>query len=267
MAKKKKTIERLFNTTTDFFKKKYKKILKIFLLCIFLFLEISLLLSTIPYITDLVKIKGSEIWPAAFNPIARFVANIDWENRIIEFDASISKTYKDEVEKYIWRIDDGTGLVGEKKLAHQFKYPGYYNVRLSIIDMNGQSDVASCTILFPADEIEKKVEIENIQEGNENNKETKVVYKWFPKGTFFNYSKLAHYVDVTNSANLLSNYVNTDCGLSSRGYNVSGVYSNVTERNSMLRKSTAYIVINSSGLVLLFGIFILVNKKLKNIDD
>lgn len=223
------------------------RIFKLSLVLLFIYLEFMIIFSAIRPVGNIVSIKSSEIWPSAFDPVARFVANIDWETREVNFDASISKAYKDEVDSYIWRIDDGTGLVGTEELNHEFKYPGYYSVQLSIIDSNSQSDVATCRILFPP----KRV----ISEKNSIK----------PKGTFFNFSKYYFRNNDSNEAEILSNYVDSDCGLSARGYNVAGINSNVSDRNSLLRTNASDIVVSGLEFItVLFG-FLYLKKKLNRL--
>jgi len=82
--------------------------------------------SLISPIQTLVTVRASQLIPDKFRPIARFAANIDWESKTINLDASMSKAYKDIIKNYVWHIDDGTSLVGSKTLKHIFNDSGYY---------------------------------------------------------------------------------------------------------------------------------------------
>lgn len=167
----------------------------------------------------LIKIRASQLIPDKFNPIARFAANMDWDKQTIALDASMSKAYQDQIVNYIWRIDDGTSLVGVKNLTHTFTHPGYYYIQLSVVDQDNQSDSATCVLLIPPQDLEQvAVHEKKIVANNQLNQETQDIdYDWAPKGTFFNYSKM----DATERsyANLKSRYIESGCGYSNRTYN------------------------------------------------
>lgn len=168
--------------------------------------------EVIPGITTLAKIKGNQIWPAPFPPVARFVANMDWETKTVSLDASMSKAYENRVKKFLWRIDDGTGIVSEEDLLkHTFKNPGYYTIKLSIIDRLDKSDEATCLILIPPPSLQKVVTEKVSQDSSET-------FSWVPEGTFFNYLKIDSYNRVPGT--LQSHYISSDCGLSNQEYNV-----------------------------------------------
>ncbi len=165
----------------------------------------------IPGITSLAKIKANQLWPSPFSPVARFVANMDWSSGIVSLDATMSKAYQNNIKKYLWRIDDGTGIVSEQKaIQHKFLNPGYYNIKLSIIDDYDQSDEASCLILIPPARLQKVATGEESKAGLEN-------FAWIPEGTFFNFLKLN--ADERAPGAIQSNYISSDCGLSNKGYN------------------------------------------------
>ena len=161
-----------------------------------------------------------ELLPEKFDPIARFAANMSWETMTINLDASMSKAYQDKITNYIWRIDDGTSLVGSKTLEHHFVNPGYYLVQLSVVDQDNQSDVATCQILIPPQELEKVPTHERFEQSKTSEEKIQdVEYLWAPKDTFYNYSKLN--AEDQTYANLKSRYIESGCGYSNRSYNTS----------------------------------------------
>jgi len=185
----------------------------------FVITEIMILSTLISPIETLIKVRASQLIPQKFNPIARFAANMDWDNKTITLDASMSKAFEDQITNYIWRIDDGTSLTGSKEFTHTFKNPGYYYIQLSIVDADNQSDVATCRILIPPEELEQVATHERtVASPIETQQEVKDVdYDWSPKGTFFNYSKMLS--SERSYANLKSHYIESGCGYSNRGYN------------------------------------------------
>lgn len=198
--------------------------------------------EVIPGITTIAKVKGHQIWPSPFSPIARFVANMDWETQTVSLDASMSKAYRDSIKKHLWRIDDGTGIVSEQqRITHTFRQPGYYTIKLSIIDEFEQSDEATCEVLIPPVGLEKVDLEENMTE------ETKS-FTWIPEGTFFNYIKLDNYDRVPGT--LKSHYISSDCGLSNQVYNIDASYTDLASLN----------IARKNGLEMLFtGILELVS--------
>ena len=190
---------------------------------IFIVLEIIVFINLIDPLETLIKVRASQLIPDKFAPIARFAANMDWDNNTIKLDASMSKAYEDKVTNYIWRIDDGTSLVGSSSLTHQFKHPGYYYIQMSVVDADNQSDSATCRVLIPPKKLDKIPSSEQVsnsnQVGNESETVQKVEYEWVPVGGFFNYSKMG-YRD-RSYANLTSRYIDSNCGYSNRGYNTS----------------------------------------------
>jgi hypothetical protein len=187
---------------------------------LFLVAELILFFRILSPIQTLIKVRASQLVPEKFNPIARFAANMNWETRTLNLDASMSKAYEDKISNYIWRIDDGTSLVGSKSLEHKFTDPGYYLIQLSVVDQDNQSDVATCQILIPPTELEKVVTHEQVEQSKTTqDKVADVDYDWAPKGTFFNYSKMAR--GERSYANLKSQYIESGCGYSNTGYNTS----------------------------------------------
>ena len=185
------------------------------------FLTINLLItffSLISPIQTLVTVRASQLIPDKFRPIARFAANMDWESKTINLDASMSKAYKDVIKNYVWRIDDGTSLIGSKTLKHIFSDPGYYYIQLSIVDGDDQSDSATCQILIPPKEIERIPKSEKLTQSYvATEKITDVEYDLVPVGTFFNYTKMS--MDQRSYANLKSQYIESGYGYSNTGYN------------------------------------------------
>lgn len=200
----------------------------------------------IPGITSLAKIKASQLWPSPFSPIARFVANMDWPSGVISLDATMSKAYQNRIRKYLWRIDDGTGIVSEEMtLKHKFLNPGYYNIKLSIIDDYGQSDEASCLILIPPVRLQKVVTGEVSKSGAES-------FSWIPEGIFFNFLKLG--VDEREPGAIQSNYISSDCGLSNNGYNNESFTGDLISLNSERREGLAGLF---NGLLEVLGLGII----------
>lgn len=208
----------------------------------------------IPGVTTLVKLKAHERWPSPFPPIARFVANMEWDSKSVSLDASMSKAYQGKIKRYVWRIDDGTGLVGDGKvLQHIFKSSGYYTIKLSIIDEYDQSDEATCTIMIPADNLQKVI----TEEGAKNTYQS---FSWVPEGTFFNFLKLSG--EERSAGSLKSHYVSSDCGLSNSDYNVAlftGDFSTLNGDNGEIKEGLVGLL--SGGLSLsvlgLVGTFLL----------
>lgn len=191
-----------------------QKILSLFIILI----EIIFLARLISPIETLLKVRTSQLIPVKFNPIARFVANMDWETMTIKLDASMSKAYEDKITNYIWRIDDGTSLVGETTLEHRFINPGYYLIQLSVVDADNQSDVATCQILIPPAELEQITTHERLTEStSDEDRIQDTDYAWAPKGTFFNYSKMQY--NERSYANLKSHYIESGCDYSNKAYN------------------------------------------------
>jgi|GEM_PF-7026958 len=210
---------------------------------------------------DLVSVVGMKIWPSAYDPVARFVANMNWETNTLHLDATMSKAFEDKIEKYIWRIDDGTSLVGGEKLDHTFSDPGYYYIQLSIVDQNQQSDVATCQILIPPAEVEKVSMAERLEtRGDESLLVEDTDYIWAPVGTFYNYSKIPEYKQ--SYSDLRSRYVDSGCGLSSSGYNIQDVSSNVSYQTRQFRKIIASLSFYAIELVIASGVYLLVKKGL-----
>lgn len=212
-------------------------------------------------IYNLVQIAGMRIWPSAYDPVARFVANMDWETNTVHLDATMSKAFEDKIDKFIWRIDDGTSLVAGDKLDHTFENPGYYYIQLSIVDQNQQSDVATCQIMVPPEEVERvsMSERSEVRSGESLVEDTS--YIWAPVGTFYNYSKLPY--NSQSYSDLKSRYVDSNCGLSSRGYNIQDVSSNVSYQARRIRKATANLVMTGVGAIIAVGVYLLVKRGLK----
>jgi len=78
--------------------------LKFLILIIFTLLLGSFFYSIAGDFSTIAKIKACEIWPSPFDPISRFVTNIDWETRKVTLDGSISKAYKNAIKEYDYGI-------------------------------------------------------------------------------------------------------------------------------------------------------------------
>ena len=182
------------------------------------------------------KVIANSAFPIAYDPIARFAAKVDWEKQDITLDASISKVYKNKIDKYIWRIDDGTAMVGQSSMTHHFNHPGFYTVKLSIVDVNGRSDQASCEVNIPPPAIRKLIVSD---QQTKDGKITSSEYKYVPEGLYFNYSK--RYLEGNSASGMQSPFVNDDCGLSLLSYNNQGDF-DVNARNMMLRDSVVTLL-------------------------
>ncbi len=151
-VKKSSTKKRGFLTRVDWSKLKSSFVgLFRFLLfsASFALLSYALLqLSTVVLRRDLV--------PDVSVPVSRFVANVDFEARTVELDATISKVYSSPIDITIWRMDDGSVIKSTEKgeikdnevLTHTFEEAGVYDIGYSIIDEDNLSDEAVCTISF-----------------------------------------------------------------------------------------------------------------------
>lgn len=205
----------------------------------------------IPGVTTLVKLKAHERWPSPFSPIARFVANMEWDSKSVSLDASMSKAYQNKIKRYVWRIDDGTGLIGDGKvLQHVFKSPGYYTIKLSIIDEYDQSDEATCTVMIPTDGLQRVAAEEGV-------KSTYQSFSWVPEGTFFNFLKLSG--EERSPGALKSRYVSSDCGLSNNGYNVDSFIGDFATFNREIKEGLVELFNGSLSLSVLglVGTFLL----------
>ncbi len=268
----KKTEKELEQKTNSFFKKfnlpqnKMKQgFYKLFLMFwkVFYFVTIGLILAKAVLATyDLVSVVGIKIWPSAYDPVARFVANMNWETNTVHLDATMSKAFEDKIEKYIWRIDDGTSLVGREKLDHTFSDPGLYYIQLSIIDQNQQSDVATCQIMIPPLEVEKVSTGERLETRGGDSMVEEASYIWAPVGTFYNFSKLPDYKQ--SYSDLRSRYVDSGCGLSSSGYNISDLSSNVSYQARQMQRIIASFALYVAGAIVSTGVYFLVKKSLIN---
>lgn len=205
----------------------------------------------IPGVTTLAKLKAHQYWPSPFSPIARFVANMNWDSKAVSLDASMSKAYQNKIKRYVWRIDDGTGLIGDgKALQHIFKSPGYYTIKLSIIDDYDQSDEATCVVMIPAGNLQKIVTEEGV-------KSTYQSFSWVPVGSFFNFNKL--YGDDRSAGALKSYYVSSDCGLSNKGYNVDSFIGDFATFNREIKDGLVELFNGGLSFVILgiAGVFLL----------
>lgn len=243
----------------NFMKKKFYIGGKKLFISILLIVEAFLFLLIINQVSVLIEVRASQIIPEKFAPISRFAADIDWETKTVNLDASMSKAFEDNIQNYIWRIDDGTSLVGEKTLKHVFKTPGYYFIQLSIVDGDNQSDSATCQILIPPEELEK---VETGQTTTSNMSQETISsqnYEWVPVGEFYNYSKM-NYGD-RSYANLMSRYVESGCGYSNRSYDT-----RKTGFVDFIRDNKVQIALKSItrnlfiALILIPGFYIGVNK-------
>lgn len=191
-------------------------------------------IKSIPNIRTLFRLLFIPATEAPFDPVARFTVNVDWENRKIKLDGTASKIYENPelknkkhgdtaTRKFIWRINDGSTLPDRATVDHTLPGAGYYQIKLSVVDDKGKSDQATCSILFPAKEVEKiehnKVQTRNLYNPETGRYEDKPVqntsYEYRPKEVFFNYSDLLN----PNFMDLTSPKVDQNCGVSQVGYN------------------------------------------------
>lgn len=217
---------------------------------------VSLLVEeALPAAQELIIISARQVLPSNFDPIARFAANVDWESNTISLDASMSKAVNDQIDQFIWRIDDGSSLTGSAQFQHTFDSAGYYFIQLSIVDSNGQSDAATCRILFPPQEVRE------VTTTNQSGETITNQSQWVPVGTFFNYTKLNR----TSYADLTSRYVDADCGFSNKGYNVTDVSQNSSLRNRELAKQAGQFVISLVEVGIVAGLYLFLAKKISHL--
>lgn len=173
-----------------------------------------------------------EIFPDINGPVSRFITNIDFENRTVELDSTISKSLFGDMEITLWRLGDGTTIKSTENevnkneiLSHTYDKPGTYQISYSIIDSNDLSDEAFCTVIFDTEEVA------------ESNGE-KVL-------------KNVGYVD---------NYAGgTDCGKSYSGYNQQGgIYAiNATREDT---REALFMIGSGAGLLLsVFAMNVIIN--------
>lgn len=156
--------------------------------------------------------------PDVTGPVSRFVADIDFENRVVALDATISKSPDADLEIAIWRLGDGTVIKSEnteinenQSFTYTFDKPGTYQISYSIIDTNDLSDKAFCSITFETEQ-------------NEEN--------------------------TLNNTGYLSYNNGTDCGKSYASYNNSGGIYALNESRSDIREALMYA---GGGVGLLAG--------------
>lgn len=192
--------------------------------------------------------------PQKFVPVARFTSNMDWETNTISLDGSTSKTFDGNVSRYVWRIDDGSSDSNAEKFTHTFNHPGYYLIRLSVIDSIEQVDSATCQIYVPPEEIEAIQSQQKQNTDSDQNQLTNTSIEWAPVGTFYNYTKMRN---VSNAA-LKSRYVESGCGLSNRNFNAIRKTIDRTKVASIISSLVALVVniLFVVGGIILVRIFI-----------
>lgn len=234
-------------------------LIQVLLIVVFVVVEVLIGVQLGRDIYEIGKIQLVKVLPIASPPVARFITKINWETRTIEFDAAPSKTFNNQVDKSIWRIDDGFSSMDGLKMTHTFASPGYYQVLFSLIDTNGQSDQADCRILFPPTELDQIPMTENISEKSSDNIQKQIVYKSVPKGVFFNYSKLG----ANGAGDLKSPFVETGCGFSNTAYNSYDLYQNISQKNLMLRRTIPRISLMAIVMIGVLGVFVFLRKRIK----
>jgi hypothetical protein len=177
-------------------------------------------------------------YPKKFEPVARFTVNMNWDTNTIKLDGSTSKTYDDKVARYVWRIDDGSSDAESATIEHTFAHPGYYLIRLSVVDSNDQVDSATCQLFIPPAEIEP-IESRRTETGvNAQTERTTIESEWAPVGTFYNYTKM----DTTSNAALKSRFVESGCGFSNQNFNTVGQAIDKEKVNTIISSATALAV-------------------------
>ena len=235
------------------------QLIKIFAILIFALAIVNNFVTITTIWTKYFSQRLEQKYPLPIQPVARFTTSIDWKNRTINLDGSMSKTFNNNIDKYIWRIDDGTSLITtDNHLSHKFDYPGYYYIQMSIIDDNGQSDVADCTILMPTSNLKK---ILSTEYGYDQDK-TQASYDWVPNETFFNYDKLLP--STQTYAGLTSPFVSSDCGLSTVSYNQEIATNNI---NNTLNNKRLFIKAIAKSIkpiisIMIFATLIILTEKL-----
>jgi hypothetical protein len=195
----------------------------------FLFLSYSLIkVSTV--------ILRRDIVPDVRVPVSRFVANVDFETRTVEFDSTISKVHTSPMEIAIWRMGDGEVIksntddeISENEvITHTFDQPGVYNVGYSIIDEDNLSDEATCTLSFSDGDQARD------QEGSEDAGES-------------------------SSQAASSNWVSDECGKSYTQYNSSDLIYKINRNKRVIRHSIIYSIM--SLLVIVYSFLFIKPKK------
>lgn len=202
-------------------------------------------------------------YPQRHIPVARFTSNMDWNTSTIVLDGSTSKTFDGKPSKYVWRIDDGSADNNTEKITHTFQHPGYYLIRLSVIDSNEQVDSATCQVYIPPAQLEpvviKKESGQGSQAQGQNQAQSSSTTEWVPVGVFYNYTKMPE----TSNAALKSRFVESGCGLSNRNFNAIGLDIDRQKATTII-SSFVSIVINLVFLVLGFKLLKKAVKKLKS---
>lgn len=65
---------------------------------------------------------------------------------IVEFDGSQSTDPNNDIKRYVWRFKDGSSPDEGKTVTHTFRTQGDYEVELTVIDREGNRDIATVTI-------------------------------------------------------------------------------------------------------------------------
>lgn len=211
--------------------------------------EISILYgSTESLFKSSALLVADAVYPQRYIPVARFTSNIDWNTNTIVLDGSTSKTFDGEAPKYVWRIDDGSADNNTEKITHTFAHPGYYLIRLSVIDSSEQVDSATCHIFIPPTELEAITTKQDQSSGQQQQQtQTSVTTEWVPVGVFYNYTKMSE----TSNAALKSRFVESGCGLSNRNFNAIG-FDIDRDKATTIISSLVTLVINLAFLVLGF---------------
>ncbi len=173
----------------------------------------------------------TDIVPDVTSPVSRFVASVDFDERTVELDSTISKSYSSPIDISIWRFGDGEVIKSADKseisdnevITHVFDEPGTYTVGYSIIDEDDLSDEALCTITFEDPDADPS---ENSEYGTEN-----------------------------------EDWISSDCGKSYVEYNSWETITNINANKQTIRHSILFII--GSILVILYTVFFLRDKKEK----
>ena len=91
-----------------------------------------------------VKLTNSDSVVALFN----YLPIIPYENVVVKFDASKSKSINGYITEYMWDFGDGSPPVTETDpiTTHSYNYPGNYTVTLTVTDNIGRSNFCLKTI-------------------------------------------------------------------------------------------------------------------------
>lgn len=195
-----------------------------------------------------------DIVPDVSGPVSRFIADIDFENRTVNFDATITKSTDADQKITIWRLGDGKviksvgaeDIVGNELIEYTYDKPGTYQIGYSVIDDNDLSDEAFCTITFKDDG------------------EKRIVPSSPELSIGFQIERNGEYSNVSDEGFRDKDLVSDQCGKSYTSYNSDGGIYSINESKSEIRE--AFFIIGVGVVTFIFSlvVHILVKKLFTN---